>query len=704
NSQKNFPVNNENLTSQQPVNGNNNINTIQYFMPNTQQSLNESFNQGYYNVPTLNTNNVQHISTPSEVTNQNSSNGGTIDIKAYFSDNIYQPYHSLDNPSNNLSTNNESDYQTSENINQNIITSLDNESIRVENIANNNEITFPQNSNSVNNQVHPETTNDNLNNFPSNENLLGVGENGNTIGVKELGSTNYNILSVFSNSSNTSSHGSSTHTGPFLLNEDIPQQQNNENVSNQPSETNKNGQQPEDSQQSNPNGNGSNYHLFEQTHNENYFGINFGNEGPGLHMNVNINPFEHRNEKLVSEFLDSETSNELDQPTVQEKSLHSSSDDPGSEILDQQTPSLSDNTPINLLNDTFRRNLLSLSTSKSTSVEEYTDKSTRGNSTVSKSVSLESSGGGGVGGGGVYFDDLLMKDSTNSSTVFSSCDNIRKLLSSAAESSSEPPCTNSHCEEACLLEMEKRNEELRAMLSNEQQRSDQLETQVTQLKTELQSVQSERDKHVAAANQEFQQQAKSQTHTIQILIEEKTQLEARLNSTGDVVEGKNKEIEELKGRLAISKHKNANIERDVGVLSEQMKLTSKQLQDVNAVLVQERKQLEDLAEDKVALTHKLDTKCQEIQHLQALLQERDSQLSLLHLKVQQLSAAGGLQSDGDNMNDVRALQQERDQLRHNVTELSEHVKILTRERDKTLQYHVQIIDSLKAKVCIQLRD
>uniref|UniRef100_A0A8D8RTV6 Golgin subfamily A member 2 n=1 Tax=Cacopsylla melanoneura TaxID=428564 RepID=A0A8D8RTV6_9HEMI len=49
------------------------------------------------------------------------------------------------------------------------------------------------------------------------------------------------------------------------------------------------------------------------------------------------------------------------------------------------------------------------------------------------------------------------------------------------------------------------------------------------------------------------------------------------------------------------------------------------------------------------------------------------------------------------MNDMLVLQQERDQLRNNVTELSEHVKILTRERDKTLQYHVQIIESLKAK-------
>jgi hypothetical protein len=109
---------------------------------------------------------------------------------------------------------------------------------------------------------------------------------------------------------------------------------------------------------------------------------------------------------------------------------------------------------------------------------------------VSKSVSLESSAGGGGGGGGVYFDDLMMKpsDSTNSSTVFSSCDNIRKLLSSAAESSSEPACTNSHCEEACMLEMEKRNEELSALLSGEQNKSDQLEVQVAQLVSVLWSV------------------------------------------------------------------------------------------------------------------------------------------------------------------------------------------------------------------------
>ncbi|XP_008486934.1 kinesin-like protein KIN-14P [Diaphorina citri] len=417
---------------------------------------------------------------------------------------------------------------------------------------------------------------------------------------------------------------------------------------------------------------------------------------------MNVNPFEHRNEKMVSDFLNSEASTDTDQTNAQERLLPSSSEElSGSQTVDPQPPMTTPNTPINLLNDTYRRNLLSLSTSKSTSIEDYTDKSTRGTSTVSKSVSLESSAGGGGGGGGVYFDDLMMKpsDSTNSSTVFSSCDNIRKLLSSAAESSSEPACTNSHCEEACMLEMEKRNEELSALLSGEQNKSDQLEVQVAQLKSEVHALHgalAEKDKYYASAGQDLQQQIKSQTHTIQILIEEKNQLEARLNASGDAVEAKNREMDELKGRLAISKHKSANMERDMMVLQEQMKQEKKLLQETTAALSQERKQLEDLAEDKVELTHKLDTKSKELQQVQILLQERDSQLSLMHLKVQQLSAAGGMQSS-DVTSDVLSLQQERDQLKSNVTELSEHLKALTRERDKTVQYHVQMIDSLKAK-------
>lgn len=54
-----------------------------------------------------------------------------------------------------------------------------------------------------------------------------------------------------------------------------------------------------------------------------------------------------------------------------------------------------------------------------------------------------------------------------------------KLLSSAAESSSEPPCTNSQCEEACVLELEKRNEELRCLLATEQDKNGELKALLT---------------------------------------------------------------------------------------------------------------------------------------------------------------------------------------------------------------------------------
>ncbi|KAI5704918.1 hypothetical protein M8J75_010017 [Diaphorina citri] len=652
--------NDENIVNQHSFN---NSNTVQYFMPNTQQILSNNEtniiqnNQGFNNVSPFNSNNTQNINVPSQITNQNSNDNSTMDIKAYFSDNIYQPNHSLEHSRNN-SFYNESlnKLQAEKNINQNVANLIGNVnsnrfSVPHNNNAENSDFTFQQSTNNGNNiNISFETTNDNGNNFATNDNSpLNTADSGNTQNINDTGNTNYNILSVFTDSSNTSSHGSSTHTGPFLLNEEIPQQQvNSENSVSQASENSSRNDQPP-CDPTNSNGTHEGYHLFEQTHNENYFGINFGNEqGPGIHMNVN--PFEHRNEKMVSDFLNSEASTDTDQTNAQERLLPSSS-------------------------------------------EELS-----GTSTVSKSVSLESSAGGG---GGVYFDDLMMKpsDSTNSSTVFSSCDNIRKLLSSAAESSSEPACTNSHCEEACMLEMEKRNEELSALLSGEQNKSDQLEAQVAQLKSEVHALHgalAEKDKYYASAGQDLQQQIKSQTHTIQILIEEKNQLDARLNASGDAVEAKNREMDELKGRLAISKHKSANMERDMMVLQEQMKQEKKLLQETTAALSQERKQLEDLAEDKVELTHKFDTKSKELQQVQILLQERDSQLSLMHLKVQQLSAAGGMQSS-DVTSDVLSLQQERDQLKSNVTELSEHLKALTRERDKTVQYHVQMIDSLKAK-------
>lgn len=264
-------LNNETILPQS-YNGNKNDNIIQYFIPNTQQTLppNEvpqfNYSQGQTNATSFSFNDVKNKNPSPEMSNENS----TVDIKSYFSDNIFQPNHSLENSRNNSNSfnnllterNSNHNFGFQENMNNNV-------DISGENVTS--ESPFLQHLNTVNNNpnVSQETSND-VNNYSLNENYLGVGDNGSN--VRDTGNTNYNILSVFSNSSNTSSHGSSTHTGPFLLNEEIPQQQNHEMQSCENVTKNT---QSEESPHPNPNGG---YHLFEQTHNENYLGINFGNE------------------------------------------------------------------------------------------------------------------------------------------------------------------------------------------------------------------------------------------------------------------------------------------------------------------------------------------------------------------------------------------------------------------------------------------
>lgn len=110
-------------------------------------------------------------------------------------------------------------------------------------------------------------------------------------------------------------------------------------------------------------------------------------------------------------------------------------------------------------------------------------------------------------------------------------------------------------------------------------------------RNEVQSLHSNRTdslKHYGQESDQLHTQLKSQTRTIQILIEEKSQLEDKAKSLGETVEEKGKEIEELKGRLAISKHKCANIERDVGILQDQVKQSSRVLSEMNEMMSQER--------------------------------------------------------------------------------------------------------------------
>lgn len=226
--------------------------------------------QGFYNQP-VNSYNVQesvHIE-------QNSNLNASVNMEAYFSDNIFQPDHSNGNSS--LASNLEPSTYTQADSNIQNVNKIDNlksdinEMNSSENNLYPNQNVFHQDFNNTN-PSHDANKNSIS---PSNENITTVNNTGNgMVSAKDTGNTNYNILSVFTDSS-TSSHTSSTHTGPFLLNEESLQQVNNE-ASSQPADD-KSGNVSRENNES--------YHLFEQTHNENYFGINFGNdEGKGSNL------------------------------------------------------------------------------------------------------------------------------------------------------------------------------------------------------------------------------------------------------------------------------------------------------------------------------------------------------------------------------------------------------------------------------------
>lgn len=262
-------------------------------MPNTQQPLSdtggqaETNNQGYYNLPSAYPSNVHDSSIPTNP-HHNSNVNASVNMQAYVSENIFQPNYSVENVNNNSSSqyetlnNSQSPTYSSSSQNVNNLANVNNETRKWSNENNfnqNRDLTFHQYSNNVNISVSPDTNKNSVNN----ESNSVMPESGYGPSSRDTGSSNYNILSVFTDSSTTSSHTSSTHTGPFLLNEEIPTQLNNENSPQQISEAgNRTSEPPEENSHDNSNADGTNvnnsYHLFEKTHNENYFGINFGND------------------------------------------------------------------------------------------------------------------------------------------------------------------------------------------------------------------------------------------------------------------------------------------------------------------------------------------------------------------------------------------------------------------------------------------
>lgn len=240
-----------------------------------------------------------------------------------------------------------------------------------------------------------------------------------------------------------------------------------------------------------------------------------------------------------------------------------------------------------------------------------------------------------------------------------------------------------------------RNHELSIQLLNQN-------TQIEQLRSQVQRLNIENSTKVTMEIGPLQQQLQSHVQTIGVLVGEKAELAAGLAKFQSLARQKIAEVEELQGRLNASRHRVQVLERDVSsaktssdrIEETQQKLCS-ELETGQEQLKQKQRQIEEITEECSELRRSLTMRANETDTLNKQLNDTRSLLSLAQLRVEQLTAGDGVHLDDSK---IEQLAQQKIASERQVTELQHIVSQLGAERDQANQQYQNYVQTLNKEI------
>ncbi|GLV41477.1 Golgi matrix protein 130 kD [Carabus blaptoides fortunei] len=257
-------------------------------------------------------------------------------------------------------------------------------------------------------------------------------------------------------------------------------------------------------------------------------------------------------------------------------------------------------------------------------------------------------------------------------------------------------------------ELERRNQELAALLHTEQMKNEQLSLQVreyvsriAQLDSETAHIRNEHEAKVSLQVGPLQEQLDYHVKACGILVGERTELQMALAQSQTVAKQKTSECEELHGRLKASRHRVGELEKEVNHLKwlkdnldkyEQENTREFERLRMECKLLQE--QYDEANEAASEFLEKLNVKVDECHRLQQDVQEKNSQLSLAQLKLQQLSNGESVQVESQ----IEILNQQKRALEHQISDLMATIKTVSAERDQASQQYQQYVQQLNAQI------
>lgn len=246
------------------------------------------------------------------------------------------------------------------------------------------------------------------------------------------------------------------------------------------------------------------------------------------------------------------------------------------------------------------------------------------------------------------------------------------------------------------LEIERqRNHELSIQLLNQN-------TQIEQLRSQIQRLNVENSTKVTMEIGPLQQQLQSHVQTIGVLVGEKAELAAGLAKFQSLARQKITEVEELQGRLNASRHRVQTLERDIST----SKMNSERIEETQQKLCSElesgqeqqklkQRQIDELTEECSELRRSLARYTNDTDSLNTQLHEARDQLSLAQLRVEQLTAGDGILLDDSK---IEQLAQQKLAFERQVMELQQIVQQLGAERDQANQQYQNYVQTLNKEI------
>ncbi|XP_027237465.2 golgin subfamily A member 2 [Penaeus vannamei] len=244
-------------------------------------------------------------------------------------------------------------------------------------------------------------------------------------------------------------------------------------------------------------------------------------------------------------------------------------------------------------------------------------------------------------------------ESQDEPVLKSSSESLRQISLQLSGLMSESEGAATDTSNNTVLELERRNSELAALLQQESQTSQQQSQYIGEMKAHVERLEAELNAARGILNssvtggarevESLREQLQVHIQTIGILVSEKSELQTSLTHANHALKLKAGEVTELDGRLSASRQRVGELEasvKDLNVQRDALKSSqdslSKDLDASKMTNFKSNKLCEELKTSIAELTERLSVKTSDHEKLMAQLTETKSQLAMAQLNLQQL--------------------------------------------------------------------